>query len=95
MHALSDVSLPSTPPHAFADLCERFDPLLSGALESLGKAARTDLRAFARLFDLALEEADDAEVWRAVRLRLQQDFAPEPVLEQDDNPACVDAKQAA
>lgn len=58
------------------DLCASYDPLLADGEAALSESARTDLRAFARLFDLALEEASDADVWRAVRERLARDFAP-------------------
>ncbi|MDO8410831.1 MAG: hypothetical protein Q7S93_12330 [Phenylobacterium sp.] len=43
---------------------------------ALSDAARTDLRAFARLFDMAMEEAGEAEVWAAVRRRLEEDLTP-------------------
>ncbi len=60
---------------AFPDLCAVYDGLLSGEDPLLSDAAQTDLRAFARLYDLALETANEAEVWRQVRVRLQQDLS--------------------
>jgi methylphosphotriester-DNA--protein-cysteine methyltransferase len=67
----------SVPPTgAFMDLCRLYDVLLTEEAPTLPETARTDLRAFARLFDLALEEACEAEVWAAVRRRLADDLAP-------------------
>lgn len=60
---------------AFQDLCALYDPLLGAGGAALPESARIDLRAFARLYDLALEEAGEAEVWREVRGRLAQDVA--------------------
>jgi len=75
MHAYA-APLSIQPAGAFIDLCATYDPLLAGGQAALSETARTDLRVFARLFDLALEEASDAEVWRAVRRRLAQDLSP-------------------
>jgi len=66
---------PALPSGAFHDLCARYDGLLADQEVALSKAARIDLRAFARLYDLALEEAGDAEVWRQVRRRLMEDLS--------------------
>jgi hypothetical protein len=63
------------PSGAFHDLCALYDGLLTGEGVALSEAARTDLRAFSRLYDLPLEEASEAEVWREVRLRLAQDLS--------------------
>ncbi|MDZ4319178.1 MAG: hypothetical protein U1A07_10140 [Phenylobacterium sp.] len=60
---------------AFLDLCAVYDGLLAGEGVVLSAAAQTDLRAFSRLYDLPLEEASEAEVWREVRVRLQADLA--------------------
>ncbi|MDO8902732.1 MAG: hypothetical protein Q7V15_15410 [Phenylobacterium sp.] len=60
---------------AFDDLCAVYDQLLGAGEVVLSEAARIDLRAFSRLYDLPLEEASAAEVWREVRMRLQQDLA--------------------
>lgn len=63
------------PAIAFRRLCLLYDPLLVDEAVALGEAARMDLRAFSRLYDLPLEEACEAEVWREVRLRLERDLA--------------------
>lgn len=60
---------------AFYDLCAVYDGLLAGEGVVLSDTAQTDLRAFSRLYDLPLEEACEAEVWREVRLRLERDLA--------------------
>lgn len=60
---------------AFLDLCAVYDGLLAGEGVVLSAADQTDLRAFSRLYDLPLEEASEAEVWREVRVRLQADLA--------------------
>ncbi|WP_300575344.1 hypothetical protein [Phenylobacterium sp.] len=74
MHAYA-APLSAPPTGAFIDLCHLYDVLLTGDAPALPEAARTDLRAFARLFDMALEEACEAEVWAAVRRRLKDDLA--------------------
>lgn len=63
------------PATAFRQLCSLYDPLLVEEAVALSDAERTDLRAFSRLYDLSLEEACEAEVWREVRLRLERDLA--------------------
>lgn len=72
VHASPSLSAPNG---AFHDLCALYDGLLTGEAVVLTEAARTDLRAFSRLYDLPLEEASEPEVWREVRVRLQQDLA--------------------
>ena len=75
MHAYAaPMSVPPT--GAFIDLCRLYDVLLTEEAPMLSETARTDLRAFARLFDMSLEDAGDAEVWAAVRRRLEDDLAP-------------------
>ncbi len=60
---------------AFHDLCALYDGLLAGEGVTLSAAAQTDLRAFSRLYDLPLEGASAAEVWRQVRRRLDHDLS--------------------
>lgn len=71
-------ALSSPPPAmldaALIDLCAVYDVLLTDGAAVLSKAARTDLWAFSRLFDLPLEGASEVEVWREVRLRLTEDL---------------------
>jgi len=66
---------PGVPSGAFHDLCALYDGLLTVQGVALSAAAQTDLRAFSRLYDLPLEEASEAEVWRQVRLRLMQELS--------------------
>ncbi len=74
MHAYAaPLSVPPT--GAFMDLCRLYDVLLTEEAPTLSDTARMDLRAFARLFDMAMEEACEAEVWAAVRRRLEDDLA--------------------
>ena len=74
MHAYAaPLSVPPT--GAFMDLCRLYDVLLTEEAPVLSDTARMDLRAFARLFDMAMEEAREAEVWAAVRRRLEDDLA--------------------
>ncbi|MDP1616094.1 hypothetical protein [Phenylobacterium sp.] len=68
--------LPSPPRDAFIELCQRYDGLLADGAPALEDTARTDLRAFARLFDMGMEDASEADVWVAVRRRLEADLAP-------------------
>lgn len=75
MHAYA-APMTVPPTGAFMDLCRLYDVLLSENAPALSETARMDLRAFARLFDMALEEACEAEVWAAVRRRLEDDLAP-------------------
>ena len=73
MHAYAaPLSVPPT--GAFMDLCRLYDVLLTEEAPVLSDTARMDLRAFARLFDMAMEEAREAEVWAAVRRRLEDDL---------------------
>lgn len=58
---------------AFRQLCRLYDPLLVGDAPDLSRAARTDLRAFARLYDLP-EAMDEAQAWSLVRRRLAADL---------------------
>lgn len=79
----------------YAALCAQLDPLLSGDDRVLDPTAQVDLRAFARLFDLPLEDATDAEVWRAVRPLLLQDITPQLVIEPSNDEGLASESQAA